>query len=438
MDYTLSMFSLEDKLRPPYLAVGLHRDVPTLVLALVLLAILAQTLQIDLASLVSPSGTQQERATSRLDTLDQFSHRVTQVIISTPLLMALGMVLAMRCGAIDLSVWVVSALGGVVAATCIGSGVGAWAAMLLGVLAGAAVGAMNGLLVAAARMPSALATLATAGAVLLSIHACLGGASRSIAVSDHALQDCHITQKVRLIPGGDEGDNSPASGPSVVSETVTRPLYVTRMVLVGLMFVAVLLVVVLVPGVAEWHNLRYNPASRLRLALALTASGALSAAAGVLWMLDSGSAPVPTRLVDDLTVPAAALLAGGLFLGGKHRTLLACILLPAAILMATLWRQQVWLYEFHGYPLQLLLLIALVIGAHRSLAELAMARRGGRGAAVLSVVLAAGALIVLAASALVEEVSNRKWLHLVAIAAFAAGMALLMAAKARRKKPTTV
>jgi hypothetical protein len=205
------------------------------------------------------------------------------------------------------------------------------------------------------------------------------------------------------------------------------PLYVTRMALVAGVFAAVMLTMLWAPNVVG-HNI--NPANRSMLWASMTASGALAAAGGALWLLDQSRAPLPTRVVDDLTIPAAALLAGAAFIGGRGRALLACFLLPPALLAAMLWRQEVWVCEFHGYSLHLLLLIGLTISAQRAFAQ--WLRPPHATLAGLAAILTAGALIALAASAAMDNPRQDRWCHAAALAAWAAGMALLLISRRRQ------
>jgi FtsH-binding integral membrane protein len=102
---------------------------------------------------------------------------------------------------------------------------------------------------------------------------------------------------------------------------------------------------------------------RLGLFVSLVASGLLSAAGGVIGLIEYGQAPVPCRPVGDLVIPAAALLAGGLYLAGPKRTLLVCLLLPASLAVASAWRQDVLSLRsdyLPGFPLQVGVLIVMV------------------------------------------------------------------------------
>ena len=123
---------------------------------------------------------------------------------------------------------------------------------------------------------------------------------------------------------------------------------------------------------------------------------ALAAAGGVLWLLDNDRATVPSRPIGDLRVPVAALLAGAWLLKGPHRTLLAGICLPPALMLATAWQQSGWGLEHQGYSLQLLLLLAgaVLMALGRRAAE-GTHRRGWHWAAAF---IAGGGVAVLCAS----------------------------------------
>ena len=77
------------------------------------------------------------------------------------LIVAIGMTLLILCGEIDISVGSIFAVSGVVAGVLAKSGLPLAAVALGAVIAGAALGATNGALVAYARIPSIVVTLAT-------------------------------------------------------------------------------------------------------------------------------------------------------------------------------------------------------------------------------------------------------------------------------------
>ena len=296
-----------------------------------------------------PSGIDDDRGAH----LRGVFHDIVGQLASFYLLPALGFCLALRRRAIDLSVWAAAGLGGVVAAVIINSGRGAAMAMAGAVGAGVMVGAVNAAAVAATRrVPTWLITLATAA-----IAVWVAGAM--------------------------------ADGRTVDLERESFVYWpITRMLLVAGVYSLTMMALILwqwsARGPQRPRHLR-RPGGNVRrsaAALALVVSGALAAAGGAIWLVEHGSAPVPTRLIGDLRIPAAAVLAGAVMLSGPGRTLLAGLLLPASLLLVTLWRQEVplwpWL-EGRGYSFQLVELTAMVLtvqGAfHGALTAAGAARR---------------------------------------------------------------
>jgi hypothetical protein len=154
---------------------------------------------------------------------------------------------------------------------------------------------------------------------------------------------------------------------------------------------------------------------RWRLLAALTASGALSAAGGVLWMVEHQAAPVPGRPVGDLVIPAAAFLAGGLYLAGPGRTLLAGVLLPGYVAMVIGWRQEVLYLRsdfLPGYPLQLAVLLVMVGVARYAMTCAATVVRCRGGALALAWISSIG-IAVFAASVWFEAPQARMIPHAV-------------------------
>lgn len=82
------------------------------------------------------------------------SLQVTSIAI-----LGVGMTCVIITGGIDLSVGSILALAGVVAALAVHRGLPVWCGMLLGLLAGAACGTLNGLVVTRLRLPPFIATL---------------------------------------------------------------------------------------------------------------------------------------------------------------------------------------------------------------------------------------------------------------------------------------
>ncbi len=322
---------------------------------------------------------------------------------SVYLLPALGFLLALRCGAIDLSVWVCAGLAGVVAASLINAGVGAGLAFAAGLAAGLAFGAVNAVCVAAARLPSVAVTLASAWLVMLGVQSAAGTRAREITVPFEAFGRW--------------------------ADALNVPQAAMARLVVGTVYVAAL-------SALLWSGRlgrRLGSSSRLATGAALCASGVLAAAGGLCWLLDNARIAVPTRLVDDLRVPAAAVLAGGAFLSGTGRTLLAALYLPAALVLATLWRQEVWQFEASGYWLQLLLLVGMVIVSQMAGGEAMAGRRPGRAMAMAAAALTAVGIVTLGGSSGIDSRAALTVFRLAGMAAWFAGAVLLVIARARAR-----
>lgn len=78
-------------------------------------------------------------------------------------IVAVGMALVLIVGGIDLSVGAIMQLVGLCSVLLLGHGASAWSTLLLALLMGAALGAINGLMIVYVRMQPFIATLATGG-----------------------------------------------------------------------------------------------------------------------------------------------------------------------------------------------------------------------------------------------------------------------------------
>ncbi len=245
----------------------------------------------------------------------QYLNNVPGQMASIYLLMALAFALALRRGAIDLSIWMSAGAGGLVAASLIHAGVAFGWAFAAAALAGLALGAFNGLLVGVLRLPSVLVTLASAAGTLLLLRHWFGPAGIEV--------------------------------PSRTFESLTilpyPPLLTGRMLIVAGTFSVVLLGMLAFDGTVRSAGL----ARRGSLFAVLALSGALCGLAGACWLIDRNQAPLPGGIIGDLRAPAAAVLAGALILSGPGRIPLVGVALPLAMLAATIWRQQAWFV----YPL---------------------------------------------------------------------------------------
>jgi len=362
--------TLEDRIRPPFLARAWPRDLLGVALLVGLAVVLAPAMRVDF----SGAGGAIEGAQGPLGAeppTGALIQGLTGAMTSIYLLLALGLLLCLRCGAIDASVWVVSAVGGLVAAGCIKAGMATLPAVLLGVGAGAAVGAVNGLLVAFARLPSIAVTVATGLALMWATQAvCPQG--RQIELPEYSFAGWQI------------------------SLGESQPLVLTRMLIVGGLYSLVMLVLL----AFDWFVRRPpSPGSRPVLLAAMAVSGALAAAAGALWLMEHNAAPVPTRLVDDLKAPAAAVLAGAAFLAGRGRGLLAGVFLPAALLLAGVWKLEVLNFQRWGYSLQLVLLGCMVLVVQQAGRDFTAGRWARQRMPLIGALVGTAGIVVFAAAA---------------------------------------
>jgi hypothetical protein len=296
---------------------------------------------------------------------------------------AMGFLLAFRAGVIDLSIWAVMGLTGLVATAAMRAGAGATAALAVAGGMGLAVGGANAVLCHLAkrfhrRIPAVLITAVLGAAILIVVN--LAVTRQSLAVPADAFDE-GVLRLAQVL----------AAATGTAQEDIASPLTTLRMLLCGLGWAAVLVALL---AARSWKLAgRLRPGGRR--GLALTASGLLAGVSGYAWLMDSAAAPVPTRLIDGLTIPAAVVLAGGVVFRG--RTMLVGVLLPVAMLLTSLWRQGVMPMRADGYALNLLALMAVAMTfqaavLHRS--DTRLARIGGR----LAVLLAAAAALATAAT----------------------------------------
>ncbi|MBL7219651.1 MAG: hypothetical protein ISS69_06035 [Phycisphaerae bacterium] len=383
------MIFLEDKLRP-------HKDTPSThlrewlvwMLLLALFLALLPVWWVD-ASLVSNLGNGDFSDFG--DVIEHFSRR----LLSFWLLPAMGFMLALRCGAIDLSVWATAGLGGVVSAVAIGAGLNPVVAIFAGISAGAVCGLINGTLVASLRLPCPIISALTAFGLILWLR---GRYPSGEVVPDEG--------SLSGLLGGFQSAADWTGLPDVTLQGVAQTI---------VFIVYALTMLVILNGEMIERNRGRGFSERWRLFAALTASGALSAAGGVSWLIEHGRAPVPGRHLDDLVIPAAALLAGGLYLAGRGRTLLAAVLLPMSVAAVVAWRQEVMNLRcdfLAGYPLQVAVLMVMVAIARYAMTCAAVIGRWHSGALALALSSSAG-IVVLAASVWTETPEIRGILHAV-------------------------
>lgn len=276
----------------------------------------------------------------------RYYNEVIGQMLSFYLLPSLGFMLALRCGAIDLSVWAVAGLGGVVAAGLVCAGAGVGFAILAAAGVGAAIGALHGLIVARLRVPAPIITLVTGLVIVFGLGAVIDG--RAVHVPSGSLDAV-----VGWLPDARFSGESPLM--------LSRP-FILRLLMVAGVYLLATAVVSAVTSASYAHG--HTPSPRKALWASLCASGALAGLGGAIWLLDYGSAPLPRQVIGDLRVPAAAILAGAMLYRGRQRVMLAMLCLPASLLVATLWQLEVVFRPVAGYPPQVALLIVLTIAVH--------------------------------------------------------------------------
>jgi uncharacterized membrane protein YidH (DUF202 family) len=156
----------------------------------------------------------------------------------------------------------------------------------------------------------------------------------------------------------------------------------------------------------------------------LCVSGALSALSGVCWLIDAGQAPLPTRLVDELSIPVAAILAGAMIFRGEGRTKLAIICLPPAMLLANVWELMVWPITYRGYSACLAILGGLVLLTQRSFVVGHCHTHRSRLLAYLAMILSAVAIAFLGLWVWFGPAEHAMMLHF-ALAVGVAGVLML-------------
>ena len=395
---------LEDKLAPSYSRGNWKRDLLGLALLAGLMTIL----------LPSWDPAQQRYLTD-----------IAGQMAAPGLLMAMGWLVAMRRGAIDLSVWVVAGVAGTAAAAAIAAGMSPRLAFVMATALGGVIGLVNGLLVAKVRLPSALATLAVGVAVILVAQAVFSRGR--IRIPEDALQDWIIVVRAPADTAPADIADQPTDGP----ETFAYPLIVTRIVIVLGAYVAVMFTAL--------RRRRRPPGRRgASIVVSLTVCGMLAALAGACRLIAHGSAAVPARPIGDLRIPAAAILAGGLFFAGPNRAKLAGLCMPIALLAVTIWRQQVWQLGAWGYEWQVLLLVVLVICFHAASKAVFARHRRVRRSAGLSVGLQAVGIAMLAGAAVVDGHALRALCRAAGLLLCVAGVALLQAVRRAERQRSRI
>ena len=348
---------------------------------------------------------------------------------------ALAMLMAMRCGVIDLSVWMSWSAGSVVAACILhaalsgqGEGevhAGYWPVLAFAAAAavGVAIGGLNAMLVRVPKVPAVAATAITALAVWLVLQ--VAAPAGRIDVRPGAFDAWHVSIS-QATPQTASPDDPNAEPPPLKA---ALPLAITRMLFSAILFAAVMTtLLVAYSHLGHQKEIDVRGLRHARTA-ALVSGGFVSALGGALWLLENSHATVPRLPVHDLRIPAAAVLAGGVLLAGRGRTMLAAVCLPIAMLLATQWYVLGWDLNTHGMALHPLVLLAMAILASLSLRT--FARRGG-ALAIAAAACSVLAVPVLAWSAVAQTAKFTDAGQWVAVFLASVGAVLLVVAAAIR------
>jgi ribose/xylose/arabinose/galactoside ABC-type transport system permease subunit len=325
---------------------------------------------------------------------------VSRQMLSFYLLPALGALLALRRGAIDLGVWMNFSLGAVVPAALMSAGAPSLGAMAMAAALAGLVGLAGGLAVARLRVPAPLATGVLALGVWLVLRRIAGG---TIMLAPDAFAGW-------LLPIG--------SG----SGEVVTPLAVTRGLVVTVAYGFAMICLAARQNMAGRVDESQRP--RERLAGTLAASAVLASVGGSMSLLELGYAAAPQMPAGDLRIVAAVVLAGGWFLAGPGSTLLAALLLAPATWAATAMLSS-WDLAAGPWALQALVVAGLALGAQVCMHRLLVTGRSPKALAAAGG-LFTGGLWALGAGAYASPWAHRA-AHLGAVACAAAAAALATA-----------
>ena len=353
---------------------------------------------------------------------DRYFYDVIGQLVGCFMPAALAMLLAMRCGVLDVSVWMSWSAGSVLAAAIlraalpgegeVHAGGWPWLAFAAAAGCGAAIGGVNALLSRIPRLPAVVATAVTALLVWGLLHAVT--TEREIPVHPRTFDAWHLETDVPVETEDDGNESADVM-------TACAPLAVTRMLAVALMLSAVLLAMLLRVGRSANASLDPTPPPWVR-AVALVAGGTVAALGGALWLLEHNTAAVPRLPVHDLRIPVAVVLAGGLVLAGKGRSLLTVLYLPLAMLVTTLWYLDGWDLNARGYAFHLLVMLAAAVTVSLSLRAFAL---WGTATLKLAAACAVASTLLLVVPTLTNSVSLATYAHTAAVALLIGGVALL-------------
>lgn len=268
---------------------------------------------------------------------------VRAALFSPLLPAAMAMVLALRFGVLDLSVWGQAAWGGILTWMLASRGAGAGAGLAAAIVFGAAVGLGQGALLRVRMLPGWLRTLVTLA---------VGWLLTALAWAVFKAADLHRVPWAEL--GALAGTNA--------QYLVTILLYIAP------------LAILLGRSVRLRHMARSTrvaaPATRrsAQFVVTMAAGGALAGGGGACAWLSQNVYGVHWLPVGDLRILVAAILCGAWSLRWRGSTLLTGLLLPVAMVVATAWWQMVWDVgplrpSIPQIDVNLLILLVLVLGA---------------------------------------------------------------------------
>ena len=307
---------------------------------------------------------------------------------SAVLVISMAWALSLSYGAVDLSIFSVAALGGLVSAVLINVGVSPMLSFGAGALAGAAIGAINGILIG--RIPVWSFIITGAVGLVLMLGMLLVTRTPAVHVPVDAFESLLVVVDSQDLKGN--------------VQKVSLPLGVSRRLIVASIYILVIVVLSNSIGV---RDARKGQSSRPKKRIALCGSGALAGLGGSLWLIDYGNAPVLTRPVGALLPVAAALVAGAVLYKSPRRGALTMVTLVAALIAATFWQQKVWIYPLAGWNMQLVLLIVMILVAHLAIRRASSKVSTGSVLRWLIVSLTCGGLVVACLSATFSNGSLR-------------------------------
>lgn len=268
---------------------------------------------------------------------------VRAALFSPLLPAAMAMLLALRFGVLDLSVWGQATWGGILTWLLASRGAGAGAGLLAAIGFGAAVGLGQGAMLRVRPLPGWLRTLVTLA---------VGWLLTALAWAVFTAADLQRVPWAEL--GALAGTNA--------QYLVTILLYIAA------------LAMLLGRSVRRRHMARSTRAAApptrrsAQFVVAMAAGGALAGGAGACAWLSQNVYGVHWLPVGDLRVLVAAILCGAWSLRWRGSTLLTGLLLPVAMVVATAWWQMVWdvgplLRVIPQIDVNLLVLLMLALGA---------------------------------------------------------------------------